>query len=115
MCVSCYKSSVKGYKLWCPETSKVIVSRDVIFDETVMLHDLPSKDSSDKIQQKSSAQVEFEILGPILESISQSSLEMQGNTVSSLPPMPPQYFIAKDRPRRDVRPPQRYGEADLVA
>ena len=27
----------------------------------------------------------------------------------------PQYSIAKDRPRRDIRPPQRYGEADLVA
>lgn len=29
--------------------------------------------------------------------------------------MPPQYSIAKDRSRRDIRPPQRYGEASLVA
>ena len=28
--------------------------------------------------------------------------------------MPPQYSIAKHRPRRDIRPPQRYGEAGLV-
>ena len=60
-----YKYGVKGYKLWCLETNKVIVSRDVIFDETAMLHDLPSKVSLDKVQQKSIAQMEFEILGSI--------------------------------------------------
>ena len=26
-----YKNGVKGYKLWCLETSKIIVGRDVIF------------------------------------------------------------------------------------
>ena len=26
-----YKNGVKGYKLWCPKTRKIIVSRDVIF------------------------------------------------------------------------------------
>ena len=71
-----YKFGVKGYKLWCPETSKIIVSRDVIFYETAMLHDLPSKDSYGKIQQESSAQVEFEISRFIRESTSQSSSEM---------------------------------------
>ena len=66
-----YKSSVKLYKLWCPETKKVIVSRDIIFYETVMLHDSSFRDSCDKEQQKSSTQVEFEFgLGFILESIS---------------------------------------------
>ena len=48
-----YKSGVKGYKLWCPKTNKVIVSRDVIFDEIAMLHDSSSRDSCDKEQQKS--------------------------------------------------------------
>ena len=32
-----YKSSVKGYKLWCPKTKKLVISRDVIFDETSMI------------------------------------------------------------------------------
>ena len=31
------------------------------------------------------------------------------------PPAPPQYSIAKDRPRRDIKPSQRYAKADLVA
>ena len=26
-----YKFGVKGYKLWCPKTKKLVISRDVIF------------------------------------------------------------------------------------
>ena len=37
-----YKSSVKGFKLWNPKTQKVVISRNVIFNETSMLHDVPS-------------------------------------------------------------------------
>ena len=40
---------------------------------------------------------------------------MQGDTVSSQPPTPPYYSIAKDIHKRDIRPPQIYGEADFVA
>ena len=32
-----YKIGVKGYKLCCPETRKIIISRYVIFDETTTL------------------------------------------------------------------------------
>src|SRR6266498_3007691 len=34
-----YKSGVKGYKLWNPQTKKVVISRNIIFNESVMLHD----------------------------------------------------------------------------
>ncbi|KAG8490810.1 hypothetical protein CXB51_014017 [Gossypium anomalum] len=34
---------VKGYKLWCPENRKVVISRDVVFDETAMLPNLSLK------------------------------------------------------------------------
>ena len=44
-----YKSSVKGYKLWCPETKKLAISRDVIIDETSMIQVLALKDSSVEI------------------------------------------------------------------
>ncbi|RVX13013.1 Retrovirus-related Pol polyprotein from transposon TNT 1-94 [Vitis vinifera] len=60
------------------ETKKVIVNRNVIFDETAMLHDSSSRDSCDKEQQKSSTQVEFEIGSrSIPEFTSQSSSEMK--------------------------------------
>ena len=54
-----YKNGVKGYKLWCLETRKIIVSRDVIFYETAMLQDLPANDSCDTSQKKSRMQVEL--------------------------------------------------------
>ena len=38
-----YKSSVKGYKLWCTEIRKLVISRDVIFDETFMIQVLAPK------------------------------------------------------------------------
>ncbi|KAG8486221.1 hypothetical protein CXB51_019619 [Gossypium anomalum] len=47
-----YKAGVKGYKLWCPENRKVVISRDVVFDETAMLPNLSLKDSSNKENQK---------------------------------------------------------------
>ena len=32
-----YKSGVKCYKLWCLETKKLVISKNVIFDETSMI------------------------------------------------------------------------------
>ncbi|KAG8492401.1 hypothetical protein CXB51_009724 [Gossypium anomalum] len=66
-----YKASVKGYKLWCPENRKVVINRDVVFDETAMLPNLSLKDSSNKENQS--------------------------------------------RTRREIKPPKKYAEADLVA
>lgn len=51
----------------------------------------------------------------MLESISHTSSQVQSDVAFSPPPLLPQYFIAKDRPKRDYRPPKRYGGADLVA
>ena len=49
---------VKGYCLWCPETKKVIFSRDVTFNESTMLR----KVTSEKMEQKDGTpkQVEFD-------------------------------------------------------
>ena len=41
-----YKFGVKGYKLWCLETKKLVINRDVIFYETSMIQVLAPKDSS---------------------------------------------------------------------
>ncbi|KAG8492957.1 hypothetical protein CXB51_012663 [Gossypium anomalum] len=99
-----YKAGVKGYKLWCPENRKVVISRDVVFDETAMLPNLSLKDSSNKENQK---QVEHQIN---TESTPQVSTKIE-NRVASLP----QYSIAKNRTKREIKPPKKYAEADLVA
>ncbi|KAG8489021.1 hypothetical protein CXB51_017120 [Gossypium anomalum] len=99
-----YKAGVKGYKLWCPENRKVVISRDVVFDETAMLPNLTLKDSSNKKNQN---QVEHQIN---TESTPQASTKIE-NRVASSPP----YSIAKNRTRREIKPPKKYAEVNLVA
>ncbi|KAG8474442.1 hypothetical protein CXB51_034036 [Gossypium anomalum] len=99
-----YKAGVKGYKLWCPENRKVVISRDVVFDETAMLPNLSLKDSSNKENQK---QVEHQIN---TESTPQAITKIENRVASS-----PQYSIAKNRTRREIKPLKKYAEADLVA
>ena len=93
-----------------------------MFDETAMLWTSsessasPSDELSDMNQQKSSTHVELQIgVESTPVPTSQSSSEIQSNTIYSSPPVVPQYSIATDRPRRDIRPPQKYVEAYLVA
>jgi hypothetical protein len=48
-----YKDGLKGYKLWNPETKKVVYSRDVVFREmkdVVKQEALPSKEEPEKIE-----------------------------------------------------------------
>jgi hypothetical protein len=48
-----YKDGLKGYKLWNPETKKIVYSRDVVFREMkdVVKHEvLPSKEEPEKIE-----------------------------------------------------------------
>ncbi|KAG8490319.1 hypothetical protein CXB51_016103 [Gossypium anomalum] len=99
-----YKAGVKGYKLWCPENRKVVISRDVVFDETAMLPNLSLKDCSNKENQK---QVEHQIN---TESTPQFSTKIENRVASS-----PQYSIAKNRTKREIKPPKKYAEADLIA
>jgi hypothetical protein len=112
---------VLGYRLWCfdPKSPKFIISRDVVFDESVMLH--PRKESivSAGKEQGSSKKVELQV---------EASQRVQDNTQdqpvtdvhdSSSDDDDPQEeqntSIAAGRQKRQIRPPQRYAYADLVA
>lgn len=98
-------------KLWCTKTSKVVISKDVVFDEYPMIQNLPRKDSSVTTQKKKNTQVELEIgSGSKPESSAQFSSEVNESVALSLPPPPrvQQYSIAKDKPRKVIRPPQKY-------
>lgn len=66
-------------------------------------------------QQKLNIHVELELgSGHIRESTYHSDSEVKGSTTLIPPPVVPQYSIAKDRFRGDIRPLQRYGEGNLV-
>lgn len=98
-----YMPGVKKYKLWCPETKKLVISKDVIFDDTAIIHGLAPKVSYDNNQQRSKRQVELEIdTMSTIEIGRQSKPEIQ-RVDTPLPP--PQYSIAKDRERRSIKAP----------
>ncbi|KAG8501656.1 hypothetical protein CXB51_004770 [Gossypium anomalum] len=99
-----YKAGVKGYKFWCSGNRKVVISRDVVFDETAMLPNLSIKNSSNKENQK---QMEYQIN---TESAPQASTKIDNRVASS-----PQYSITKNRTRREIKHPKKYAEVDLVA
>ncbi|KAG8484081.1 hypothetical protein CXB51_022999 [Gossypium anomalum] len=99
-----YKAGVKGYKLWCPENRKVVIIRDIVFDETTMIPNLSLKDSSNKENQK---QVKHQIN---TESTPQAITKIENRVASS-----PQYSIDKNRTRRKIKSLKKYAEADLVA
>ena len=53
-----FSDGVKGYRLWCPESKKVVTKKDVTFDESTMLKQ-PNPQENDEALKKS-VQVEFE-------------------------------------------------------
>lgn len=74
-----YPAGVKGYKVWYPDpkSPKSVISRDVVFDESVMLHQKKEPSNSSETSVKnSSEQVEFEV-----ENTSSSQNDSQSNPV----------------------------------
>ncbi|KAG8496232.1 hypothetical protein CXB51_009224 [Gossypium anomalum] len=102
-----YKAGVKRYKLWCPKNRKVVINRDVFY-ETAMVPNLSLKDSSNKENQK---QVEHQINPESTTELTPKANTKIHNRVASSP----QYSITKNKTRREIKPPKKYAEADLVA
>ncbi|KAK3034900.1 hypothetical protein RJ639_033263 [Escallonia herrerae] len=112
-----YENGVKGYWLWCPDSksSKFLISRDVTFDESSMLlkkRELIDVGKDHSVREK----VELEVQAPdSLPIIPINEDDGSHSTEQNEEPQEQQYNIARNRLRREIRPPKKYGYADMVA
>ncbi|KAG6397662.1 hypothetical protein SASPL_143832 [Salvia splendens] len=114
-----FSAGVKGYRLWCLESKKTIVSRDVTFDESSMLNKV-NPNSSDTSQQVvyTPKQVEFEeaVVIPTTNTTNDSPMEEEESDDEEVPPQEPSQQsepTAIRRTRRENKKPARF--ADMVA
>ncbi|CDP17738.1 unnamed protein product [Coffea canephora] len=101
-----FSAGVKGYRLWYLEAKKTIISRDVTFDESVMLNKITQDGTSGTPQQVECTpkQVEFEqiVVSPANSTISDSPMaeeESDEEEVSTQEPQQQQKSIAVNRAR----------------
>ncbi|KAH9804147.1 hypothetical protein KPL71_002018 [Citrus sinensis] len=109
-----YPEGVKGYRIWCIDgkPSRIIVSRDVVFDEGSMLQQKVETEltiSEQPTNHKPNLEVELTDDHKDTDEESKSydnksrSLEMNN------------YQLARDRERRVIKMPKKYGIADLIS
>ncbi|KAK3029672.1 hypothetical protein RJ639_039164 [Escallonia herrerae] len=112
-----YANVVKGYRLWCSDSksSMILISRDVTFDESSMLSNEKElldagKDHGDR------EKVELEVRAPdSLPIIPTDENDGSQSSEENEEPQEQQYSIARNRPRREIRPLHKYGYANMVA
>ena len=95
---------VKGYRLWCPVTKKIIFSRDVNFNESAMLKQKDSQEddkTSSTLQQVEFEKVKADAAG-VNEINSDSLLIKNDEEVLTQKPSQQQDSIAYRRPRSEI-------------
>jgi hypothetical protein len=120
-----FSTGVKGYRLWCPELKKVILSRDVTFNDDEMVRKCKMENSqieeSDHSTGKTTQQVELEVpkvsvqpeqINFPVETEEEISDEVEEEAPTQRSLQQPD-SIAVSRPRREIRKPARY--TDTVA
>ncbi|AAF19226.1 Highly similar to Ta1-3 polyprotein [Arabidopsis thaliana] len=133
-----YPAGTKGYKVWLLEEEKCVISRNVVFQESVVYRDLKVKeDDTDNLNQKetTSSEVEqnkfAEASGsggviqlqsdsePITEGEQSSDSEEEVEYSEKTQETPKRtglttYKLARDRVRRNINPPTRFTEESSV-
>ncbi|CAL8994262.1 unnamed protein product, partial [Prunus brigantina] len=119
-----FSTGVKGYRLWCPDEKKIVVSRDVTFDEAAMVNQNKHESEIEATKTMSSSkQVEL-LKTPVVPVRSDttdtsptvdSDEEDEDDEEEAPTQEPPQQqdSIAIRRSRREIRKPARF--TDIVA
>ncbi|KAH9754233.1 hypothetical protein KPL71_015385 [Citrus sinensis] len=117
-----YPSGTKGYKLWCVDLKppKYIISRDVIFNESEMLKNQTSAQSTiQKIPGAETPHFDVELLKTEDGQNTSHTGETQGSNETSAQSLEHTSIqdnqLTRDRQKRQVRAPERLGYADLIA
>src|SRR5438105_10836037 len=99
-----YKSGVKGYKLWNPQTKKVVISRNIIFNESAMLHDnlatnTPIENTSVQVEHSIDSDHTPENENIAVQNAPITEVDVDSSIVEHSSPVvqPPQYSIAIDK------------------
>lgn len=115
-----FNAGVKGYRLWCLEAKKTIISRDVTFNETAMLNKVNPKgvDGTSQQVECTPKQVEFEqtVVIPTNSTSDDSPMaeeESDEGEVSTQEPSQQSEPIAVRRKKREIQKPARF--SDMVA
>ncbi|KAM2493476.1 hypothetical protein PS1_044874 [Malus domestica] len=117
-----FSNGVKGYRLWCPEMKKLVISRDVTFDEESMFRD--SEKNVKDVQQVELEKVAFGTSNPISADVEATTSEEVGghedveeveleDSIQVEEQVSLQESIAKNRGKRQITKPARY--SDYVA
>uniref|UniRef100_A0ACD5Y480 Uncharacterized protein n=1 Tax=Avena sativa TaxID=4498 RepID=A0ACD5Y480_AVESA len=116
-----YGSGVKAYKLWNPETKRILLSRNVVFNESVMYHDSLPSDPSPVAIGEEGVRVQVEHLqktvdnNAVVDDTHEENIDDDVVQHSPTVLQQPQESIAADRPRRNIVPPRRLiEECNLV-
>ena len=104
-----YQKGVKGFKLWDPKANKVVISRDVVFDEKAMVQCTQGEETwmpESSSSNEHAVQVELEA-----HERDNTAHEIEGSNSERVE----HRGISINRPKRTIKPPNRYGFEDLVS
>ncbi|KAM1373507.1 hypothetical protein ACFX2I_024202 [Malus domestica] len=112
-------SGVKSYRLWCPKIKKLVISRDMTFDEESMFKD--SEKNVKDVQQVELKKVASSTSNPISVDVEATTSEEVGDhedveeveiedSFQNEEQVSPQEFIAKNRGKRHITKPAWYND-----
>lgn len=134
-----YAQGIKGYRVWLLDEEKIVISKDVVFDETKFFKDIKKEESPPKEKAKAATakKVTFSSNledfyegegsnggGAITENVEEEAEEdsaeasetdestgLSEETAAEIGT----YCLARDRERRTIRPPSKFEDADFLA
>ena len=131
-----YAQGTRGYRVWLIDEQKVVISKDVVFNEDQLFKDLEAEKSNSKKEQNERVTKKKVTFKSVLEDICEGetsdsggateeeeiqglkSVEEDGSETSSALGQTDDlrnYVLARDRVRRTIKPPSKFEDGDFVA